>query len=343
MRFRTLIYGCLLLFAAAVAQLPAPAQSADDGKVHLDVVVTPKSGEPVADLQQQDFTVFDNKAPRPIESFQAISGDRAAVEVILLIDAVNTSYQVIAYEREQIDKFLRANDGHLAHPTALAVFTDTGTEIQPGFTRDGNALVSDLDKHVIGLRAIRNSAGLFGAGDRVQKSITTVEELISREGPRPGRKIILWVSPGWPLLTGPAIQQTGKQQEQVFSEIMGLSTALRRARITLYSVNPLGAADVGTNSYYYQEFLKGVSKASQVQNADLSLQVLATQSGGLVLFGSNDISGMLQKCFDDLGAYYELTFAPAPGERGTEYHQIEVKVAKPGLTVRTRSGYYSKR
>ncbi len=33
-----------------------------------------KSGPPVADLQQQDFTLFDNKAPKHITSFQAVTG-----------------------------------------------------------------------------------------------------------------------------------------------------------------------------------------------------------------------------------------------------------------------------
>jgi hypothetical protein len=68
--------------------------------------------------------------------------------------------------------------------------------------------------------------------------------------------------------------------------------------------------------------------------------VLAVQSGGLALNSSNDIAAMLQKAVDDTKTYYELSFDPVQGEPD-EYHQIDVKLAKPGLTARTRSSYYT--
>jgi hypothetical protein len=39
-------------------------------------------------------------------------------------------------------------------------------------------------------------------------------------------------------------------------------------------------------------------------------------------------------------AYYELSFEPPTADHKDEYHHIEVQVAKPGLTARTREGYY---
>jgi VWFA-related protein len=335
------MFAALLLSASAFAQTGgATAPQASDGKVYLDVVVTAKSGPPVAGLQQQDFIILDNKAAQPISSFKPVNGPQAPIEVILLIDAVNTSYQTVAFERQQIDGFLKANGGHLPHPMTLAVLNDTGTQIQQNFSTDGIALAASLDSYVVGLRSINRAAGFYGAAERWQISLNALQGLVVSEARRPGRKIILWVSPGWPLLTGPRIETSDKQQQQLFSEIIGLSTQLRQANVTLYNISPQGAGNVGRD-YYYQEFLKGVSKPSQVQPGDLSLQVLATQSGGLVLYGSNDVSGFLQKCIDDTDKYYELSFQPIPGERRDEYHQLEIKVGKPGLTARTRTGYYS--
>jgi hypothetical protein len=92
---------------------------------------------------------------------------------------------------------------------------------------------------------------------------------------------------------------------------------------------------------YYQDFLKGVSKQSQVNVGDLSLQVLAVQSGGLALASDNDVASLLQKCLADTEAYYELSFVPAPADHRDEYHNLLVQVAKPGLTARTRTGYYA--
>jgi VWFA-related protein len=337
-----LVATCVLLIAVfASAQTPVPAPSGNDGKIYLNVVVTTKDGKPNAELQQRDFTLLDNKSPQPITSFRMLGGPTAPVRVVLVVDAVNTSYQVIAYERQQIDGFLKSNGGQLAHPTTLVVFTDTGTQIQKAFSNDGNALASDLDNHVIGLRNLTRSAGFYGAAERLQMSLTALERLVAQESTIPGRKLIVWVSPGWPLLTGPRIELSAKQQDGLFSQIVGLSTQMREANITLYAVDPRGTGVLGPGNFYYQEFLKGVSKPGQVQPADLSLQVLATQSGGQVLFGSNDVSNLLQKAVADAEAYYELSFQPPPSEKRDAYHSLEVKVDQSGLTARTRTGYYS--
>jgi hypothetical protein len=50
---------------------------------------------------------------------------------------------------------------------------------------------------------------------------------------------------------------------------------------------------------------------------------------------------LLQKCIADLGTYYELSFNPPVTDKPDQYHSLEVRIAKPGLTARTRQGYYS--
>ena len=326
-----------VLYAAAFSQQTRPQTP----RITLDVVVTPKNGVPVAGLRKDDFTVLDNKAGQPILTFNALGGPEAPVEVVLVIDAVNATYEDLGYERLQIDKFLRANGGHLAHPLSLAIFTDSGTQIQQGQSNDGNALSASLDQATIGLRQIRSSAGMEGAQEQLQLSLAALEKLAARESTRPGRKIVLWVSPGWPLLSGPEMQMTPKQQQQLFSEIQGISNQLRRGSITLYSINPLGAGQSVGALNYYEGFLKGVAKPNQVALGDLGLQVIAVQSGGQALSADNDVSRLLERCMADTEAYYELSFDAPPHEHPNEYHQVEIKISKPGLTARTRTGYYS--
>jgi VWFA-related protein len=314
---------------------PAPAS-----RIYLDVVVTPKSGPPVANLQQQDFIILDNKTQQHVTSFQAFSGSQDPIHVILVIDAVNSSYQGIAFQRGEIDKFLRANSGRLAEPMALAFFTDTGTQIQQGFSTDGNALSASLDQYTIGLRNIRRSSQ-YGGSDRLQLSMNALREIAAQEANLPGRKLIFWMSPGWPLLSGPGIELDSKQQNQIFATIVNFSTQLRQARTTLYSIDPLGTGEGLGRTFYYQGFVKGVGKASQATLGDLSLQVLATQTGGLALSSSNDVVALLQRCLADTEAYYGLSFDPAPADHRDEYHHLEIQLTKPGLTARTRQGYYA--
>lgn len=338
----TLLLSFILCFSTSgLAQQTPQPPPASDGRIHLDVVVTPRSGPPVSGLEQKDFTVLDNKLPQAITSFQAFSGPAAPVEVILLIDAVNIGFQTVAYERNEIDRFLRANGGHLAHPMTLAIFTDGGVRLQGTFSNDGNALATMLDQQTVALRAISRSAGFYGAVDRFDLSMRALGQLAGFEKAHPGRKMVLWISPGWPLLSGPGVQLDGKQEQQIFRSIVGVSTDLRQARLTLYNINPLGSQQNTLSLFYYEQFIKGVVKPSQAQGGNLGLQVLAVQSGGLVLNANNDISALLKQAFADADAWYELSFAPAAGEKPNEYHQIEVRVDKPGLAARTRTGYYA--
>ncbi len=330
----------VVLFSSLLSATVLLAQPATTSRVSLDVVVTAKSGPPVGDLQQADFRILDNKAPRPIVSFRAVTATQGPIHIFVVMDAVNSPFQRLAYVRQQIDKFLHANGGRLAQPVSLAFFTDKGTEVGQNFTTDGNQLSEVLEHYESGLRSIHRSSQ-WEANDRFQLSLNALGGLVAQAAKLPGRKLIFWVSPGWPLLAGPGVHLDGKQTNQIFSTIVGVSTQLRQAGVTLYAVDPLGAAEGVGRQFYYEDFLKGVSKPGQVSLGDLSLQVLAQQSGGFALHGDNDISALLEKCMLDAGAYYELSFDVPPADHRDEYHSLEVQVMKPGLTARTRTGYYA--
>ena len=305
----------------------------------LNVVVTPKSGTPVTGLQTGDFTVSDNNSAATVLSFKEVLQTEEPTKVILVIDAVNTNFSRVAYAKEQVQKFLKASDGHLAQPTTLAVLTDKGMEMEKAFTTDGTALSSSLAQHTIGLREINRSSGIWGADERVQISLTALRQLASYSSTLPGRKIVLWVSPGWPLLSGERIDLSSKQQ-QIFANVVAFSQQLQQANMTLYNVNPLGPDESLFRSGYYQNFVTGVSNPSQTDLADLSLQVLAVQSGGLAL-NNNDVAGNLAKCLLDSRSWYELRLAVPVSEKRNEYHRVQITVTKPGLTARARDGYYA--
>jgi VWFA-related protein len=324
-----------------------PAPVSPDRQITLDVQVTDKSGAPIRGLQKQDFTILDDRRPQDILSFQAV--DRAAasaadppVEIILVVDAVNASTQSVAYERGEVKKFLLRDGGKLAQPVSLVVFADAGTKVQNGSSRDGNALAALYDQYETGVRSINRSQGIYGAAERYEMSLKTLTAIAEDARSRQGRKMVIWISPGWPLLTGPDTELTHKDAQQIFGSIVSVSTELRQARVTLYAVDPLGVADAGgIRTTYYEEFLKGVSSPSRAVPADLGLQVLAVQSGGRVVNSSNDITSEVTSCVADADAFYVLSFNASPADQANEYHSLVVRVDKPKTTVRTRAGYYA--
>src|ERR1700688_2881686 len=309
---------------------------ATDRQIMLDVQVTDKSGAAVLGLQKQDFTLLDDKQPKAILSFRALdNGAKSAsdppVEIILVVDAVNASFQAVTYERNELKKFLVQNGGKLAQPVSLVIFADTGTKKQEGSSRDGNALASLYDQYETGLRYLNRSQGVYGAAERFDMSIKTLMSLVSYEEKRPGRKLMIWFSPGWPMLSGPNIQLSSKDEREIFNSIVAASTGLRQARITLYSVDPHGPEEAGgIRVSYYEEFLKGITTASRALPGDLGLQVLAVQSGGRVFNSTNDLTGAIANSVSDANAFYTLSFASAKPDRADEYHELQVKVDKAG-------------
>jgi VWFA-related protein len=71
------------------------------------------------------------------------------------------------------------------------------------------------------------------------------------------------------------------------------------------------------------------------------LEVAATATGGahISTFKDRSIETALDQIGGELHAQYSLSYTPA-GTEPTGYHEIKVEVARPGLKVRARPGYY---
>ncbi|MFY9853014.1 MAG: VWA domain-containing protein [Terracidiphilus sp.] len=312
------------------------------GPIYVDVVVTDKAGTPVSGLELKGFTLLDNNQPGKILSFQAFgAGAQKAnppVEVILLVDTVNEPFQRVSITRQQIVNFLLQNGGHLAEPVSIFVLTNKGVDAQNRPTYDGNGLAQDikqLDNH---LRTITASAGFWGASERFQLSLQMFSNIAETEARKPGRKLLIWAGPGWPLFDNPRIEFTYKEQQQYFDELVQLSAKLREARISVYSVS-LGQPNMGT--FLYQDFLKGVKKPAKMNLANLGLKVFAVETGGRVVGPDNDMAAQIDKCVRDAGAYYTISFDPPRADHANEYHDLKMVVDNPALTARTRTGYYN--
>lgn len=355
LRFGSVCLVVAFFGGSGLAQVPPTAPpvapestAAPSGPITLDVEVTDKAGHPVPGLQQQDFTLYDKGQPASILSFR--SHDPAAAKgtakdapsVTLLIDDINAGFQSVSNERIQIDQFLHQNNGHLPVAVTLAFLSERGFSQVNQASTDGNLLATVLDKHQAELRDIGRSAGFYGGAERLQLSLRALQALGRYEESVPGRKLVVWISPGWWLFDNPNVMISAQQQRSFFDLIVSLSDSLRRGRVVLYAVDPSGMADAGSfRTFLWKNYLKPVTGPNKADPGDLALQVLSIQSGGKALFGSNDIAGEISQCAEDASAWYTLTFDPAHSERPNTWHELAVKVDKPGLVVRTRAGYYA--
>ncbi len=329
-------------------QRPAETQPTQDtsarkvGQISLDVTVTDSSGQPVSGLSESDFTVLDNKQPGKIVSFRAADGGATAdaAQVILLIDEVNNTFQSVAAERDQITKYLSRNGARLPVPMSIALFSDSGVKInQP--TEDGSVLIAELEKMPIPIHTITSAMGGQGAIQRYQLSLTTLSHLLTYTGQKPGRKLLLWLGPGWPMMSGTQFGSTEGDKHRNWDGIVTFARDLRQSRTTLYSVDSLSSESTLQHSVYYKNFMKPVTSVKDAESANLALPVLALQSGGRVLNGTNDLAGEIASCVAEAGVSYTISMQVSPSEAVNDYHSLEVNLTKPGLTARTNSGYYN--
>jgi len=181
------------------------------------------------------------------------------------------------------------------------------------------ALSDDLEHREIGLRQITRDSQ-WSDSDRLTISIKALHQLTVFASRLPGRKIILWISPGFPLASGPAYPSlSSKAEREIFGDVTYFSGELRQNKITLYNIDPVGTSQSTLSANYYQNFVKGISKYDDAQLADLSIQVLSAQSGGLDLVSDNDVASMIQKCLLDANSWYEslLTLRPPTSPMNT--------------------------
>jgi VWFA-related protein len=328
----------------------APLFNATTRNVVLDAVVTDKKGNVVTGLTRGDFTIREDNAPQQIQSFDAVaagaSNENATPHTILLVDELNTRFEDMAYTRYSVNRLLHHDGARLNQPTALYILGEDGLHVLENFTRDPASIDAALRSHraVLPWRLQRNF--YFGM-ERINISMSALQEIAIASTGVPGHKNIVWISPGLPIFS--ALQMGGDAQKQLFDSIRHLSDQLLKARISIYSVDPRGvqglfvpANPASSNNLAYSAYLSALSQANDAAFGNLAIQTLATQTGGHAFYGRNDVDREIATSLADGNTYYTLAYSPANKDFHGEFRKIRISViGRPELKVQTRDGYYA--
>ena len=187
------------------------------------------------------------------------------------------------------------------------------------------------------------------------------------------RKAIIWVSTGMfvdPLGAG-GVVKAGPGMSMMIREgnrslagrLPALFRHMREANVTIYSVDPGGLGGLenfvqtkaaGThaiitstrNMSLMDDWFdpanppRAMDLSHKVASVNLDfLKTVAENTGGLAITDTNDLAGGVERIFAENDAYYLLGFTVPPGHRAGSLHRLEVKVNRPDVTVRSRSGY----
>jgi VWFA-related protein len=342
---KVLLVGCLLLVlgkgAARAQNLPAESD-ARGPQMRLAVTVTDKSGQLVKGLQQSDFTVLDNGEPVKLDFFYAHDSGQAepgSESVVLVIDAINVNFNLLTQERTQIELFLRSNQGHLPAPISIAALTEKDLAWIGESSSDGNKLAEVLDQWQPHLQP-RPTTSDADMQERWQESVLGLSKILRHEDGQPGRKLLIWVSPGWPFIHSTDVQATDALLHMWMNLIVATSTNLRKEDATIEVVEPQASAHVDFG-IVWRANVKPVKKWDHAEPADVTLQVLAIQSGGQVVHSSNDIAGEIAACIRDATSWYALTFNGQTSDKPDTWHDLQVGIDKPNMVAHAGNGYYA--
>jgi hypothetical protein len=108
-----------------------------------------------------------------------------------------------------------------------------------------------------------------------------------------------------------------------------------RHNTAIYPIDPRGLA---TGEFDITENIGGKVDQDFLRATQDTLQVLALNTDGRAIINRNDLEKGLKQVVRDTSAYYLLGYnssAPADGK----FHEIKIRVKRPGVQVRSRKGY----
>jgi VWFA-related protein len=164
----------------------------------------------------------------------------------------------------------------------------------------------------------------------------------------PGRKSILLMSDGIKIFNS----NDPARSSRVLDALRRLTDAANRASVVIYTMDPRGlvglwftAADDTSGMTTDQIETKLADRRADFFESQNGLNYLARQTGGFPIRNNNDLSGGIKRVLDDQKGYYligyrpdDSTFDAATGRR--TFHKITLKLKRPGLNHRTRTGFY---
>ena len=322
----------------ALGQNPqAPPQQAAKivvpvNQVIVPVIVKDGGGRLVPDLRKDEFRIFEDNIEQRIGYFSA---EAFPLSMVVLVDN-----DLKSKDAKQVADSLRAIVAGLsANDEVFVCRFDQFFHPGKGFTSDQDKLLTELKRthlddepsvaspsaainngpSINGHSATSDAPNIAGATINIKGQPTkalddavyaAAQLLKDRDAERQRRKIIFLISDG---INGPKFNTN--KYDTVRQDLL-------RYNIAVYGV--------GVGSAFFERRFERLSK-------------YAHDTGGDVYYGmkSRAMEQLYSRVTEEARNQYTLAYAPTGTDRGAEYHSIEVRVKREGLTLLTREGYYA--
>jgi Ca-activated chloride channel family protein len=269
--------------------------------VTLPVVVTDPTGTTVKNLKKEDFKVFEDGVPQEIAGFAAVE---EPISVALMLDVSGSTASDLRRIQDEAIRFVNT-----LRPADSVAILSVASEVK---------LLEQFNiyhkKNPDKIRQVR-SGGLSAVYDGVAFALEKVLEI------EPGRKALIFFSDG-----------VDNESKTTREETMELA---RQTEAPIYCV------------YFNTDPFRNLRSSRRPKWPDYAagreyMQELAGLSGGLLLDASklDNLGSAFRKIAEDLASQYSIGYYPKNQKHDNKFRRIEVRVRIPGLSARTKQGYY---
>lgn len=202
---------------------------------------------------------------------------------------------------------------------------------------------------------------------RNQVSLSAIEGMIVHMGTlKEGRKALLLLSEGYSNMVPPqmrdqmaAIRGSGNTalndpfagqndpnetrasfiaSTDLQNDMRQVFAAANRFNVAIYAIDPRGLA---TNEFGIDENIGGGLDREYLNSTMNTLRQLAEESDGRAIVNRNDLVAGMRQIMKDSSAYYLLGYTSTVRASDGKFHEIKVRVKRPGVQVRSRKGYWA--
>lgn len=294
----------LVLIAATGSVGARPQAGVERGttRILIDAVAFDRRDAPVLDLKPEEVEVWIAHFRVPIETFAVVtpaSDERPGRLIILVLDDVALPMTMVPRARDAARRFVN----RLSPGDQMAIVTLNGTAMES--TSDRARLLRAVDSYNV-------RAGILPferAGEHVLAMLGALSRQLA-EAPDQ-RKTIVAIGAGGLFDRPIPPPQTGYDVRKQWTEAM---QAMAVSNVNLYVIDPAGVggrADDGTTGF-------------------------ARETGGMAFISTNDVNGAVDRIMRESANYYLIGVADPPNGRGADLRELEVRVLRPGVTIRAR-------
>jgi VWFA-related protein len=341
--------------------------------VEIDAVVTDRDGNPVTGLTIADFEVIENGRPQEIAAFSTVDipierleqplfsptaiepdvqtnqGSEGRVYVIALDDIHPTlALRTRHFMRRFIEQHFGAND------VAAIAYLGVGSSNSQDFTSSKRLLLNAIDRFTGAFtsepvpEAIGPAPPSLGGGPaeerlKLRNRMATFRQIAEFMAAVPGRrKAMVLISTGTTIVdVVNIVDYSGGTMALEIADAHAAMQAASRGNVAIYPIDPRGLTLEGglgeETASATQEALQSASMARLSSNANL--RMLADVTGGFAFVNQNNFDQAFTRLVRENSSYYILGFYSTNERRDGRFRKVQVRVKRPGLEVRARSGY----